>query len=102
MKCEFVSILEMHSDGNAALNKSTGSSSVYDNLHPFGPELAVDGVLDPGYGDGGYGCFITIWEAQPYLQIDLEREYQIIFIRMFNRAHCCGNASSFSLKSYLS
>jgi hypothetical protein len=90
---------ELNSVGNVALGKPANSSSVFSNVIPYGPDLAVDGIrVDGVYTGEGPGCFITMPEAQPYLQINLEREYRIIFIRMFNRLDCCGNISSFSLK----
>jgi hypothetical protein len=95
---DFLFFSELYSNGNVALGKFAYSSSIH--RHDLAPEFVVDGILDHGVHNGGAGCFASSNETKPYLQIHLEREYRIIFIRMFNRYNCCGNASYFFLKPF--
>jgi hypothetical protein len=83
---------ELHSNGNVALGKSATSSRTFNDHLPYGPELAVDGVLDNGGRTEGAWCLIAMDEA--FLQLDLGQEYRIIFIRLFIRADCCGSILS--------
>jgi hypothetical protein len=97
---DFLCFSELYSNGNVALGKFANSSSIYMYRHDFAPEFVVDGILDHDVHNRGAGCFASSEETKPYLQIHLEREYRIIFIRMFNRYDCCGNAPYFFLSPF--
>ena len=70
---------------NLALNKPAQESSGSEWSRPNDAQGAVDGVKDGGFG------FHTAQEASPWWQVDLQREYRLREIRIFNRSDCCSD-----------
>jgi hypothetical protein len=68
---------------NLALNKPAQESSSSEWSRPNDAQGAVDGVKNGGYG------FHTAQEASPWWQVDLQQEYRLREIRIFNRGDCC-------------
>jgi hypothetical protein len=56
------------------------------------PKRAVDGNTNGQWGGGS--CTHTQNENQPWWQIDLGREYEIVKVVIFNRQDCCMDANN--------
>ncbi|EDZ92861.1 protein of unknown function DUF268 [Limnospira maxima CS-328] len=75
---------------NLAFNKPTAQSSIYDH-QKYDPHGACNGNKTGGFG------FHTALENQPWWQIDLQKNYQLSEIKIFNRMNFKERASTLNI-----
>jgi len=68
--------------------KPTSQSSLYHGYGGGPSDRAVDGKTDQHWG--GASCTHTEQEAKPWWSVDLQAPYSVGYVRVFNRADCCG------------
>ncbi len=73
---------------NVALNKSASQSSIHVNHDSSSPPKGVDGVTKSESELGqGNGIVHTAYEFEPWWEVDLDAEYYISHILVYNRVH---------------
>ncbi|GGA56346.1 discoidin domain-containing protein [Okeania sp. KiyG1] len=81
--------IDQNANTNLALNKPTVQSSIYGaEKHGYDPHGACNGKKTRAFG------FCTMKEDRPWWQIDLQRNYEIYEIKIYNRMDSCQERAS--------
>jgi outer membrane protein assembly factor BamB len=76
---------------NVALGKVATSSSVFTG---GGPSDGIDGITNGDFANAGGSFFHSSLEENPWWEVDLDRQFEITKVTIYNRTECCSERLS--------